>query len=191
MVKTAEEKTSTPVIMLRSPHYTGYTEAANYYILLKYLTYSISYDLGHAFDERTTILYDDRELDDNNEQFVEIMCKIARIYKNLTEDNELLSASLFGFLFFSNPLGKECQLKPSDCHTLLLVMSDFPAEAEVYDFGVIPLKYFDPEMSLSAEKIRTILQDCVVMEEPLLLSAGEVPSNAYKTEAGPESMYYS
>ena len=119
------------------------------------------------------------------------MSKIARIYKSLTEGNELLSTSLFDFLFFSNPLHEEFQMQPADCDTLLMAMNDFPEEGEGYDFGVIPLKYFDPDMSLSANRIRMILQDCVDKDEPLILKTGEVPSDSYEWDSGSDGTYYS
>ena len=191
MVKNSEEKSSTSVIMLRSPHHTGYTEAANYLILLKYFSYSISYDLGHAFDERTNFLYSNEDIDENDERLVEMLGRIVGIYKDLAEDDELLSNGLFNLLFFSNPLHEEFQLQPADCDTLLMAMNDFPKEAEEYDYGVIPLKYFDPDMSLSANRIRMILQDCVVMDEPLIFRAGEVLSEAYEQELEPEEKLYS
>mgnify|MGYP006916079149 CR=1 FL=1 len=190
MVKTSEIS-STSVIMLRSPHHTGYTEAANYLLILKYLSYSISYDLGHVFDERTNLLYSNEDMDENDERLVEMLSKIVGVYKELAKDNELLSYGLFNLLFFSNPLHEEFQLQQADCNTLLFMMRNFPDEGEEYDFGVIPLKYFDPTMSLSANRIRMILQDCVVMDEPLILRAGEVPSDAYEMELEPESKYYS
>ena len=100
MVKNSKEKSSTPVIMLRSPHHTGYTEAGNYLLILKYLSYSISYDLGHVFDERTNLLYSNEDIDENDERLVEMLSRIVRTYKDLAEDDELLSNGLFNLLFF-------------------------------------------------------------------------------------------
>lgn len=157
----------------------------------RYLSYSINYDLGHVFDERTNLLYSNEDIDENDERLVEMLSRIVRTYKDLAEDDELLSNGLFNLLFFSNPLHEEFQLQPTDCNTLLMMMSNFPEEAEGYDFGVIPLKYFDSDMSLSANKIRMILQDCADMDESLILRAGEVPLGAYEMEPGSEEKYYS
>ena len=190
MVKNSKGS-STPVIMLKSPHYTGYTEAVNYIIWLKYLCYSISYDLGTAYNERTVLLFNNEDIDEKDERFIELLKKTIHIYVLQTEKNENLNDIIFDFLFYSNPLDKEYLLQPADCHTVLLVMDDFPMEGEEYDFGVIPLKYFDPDMSLSANGIRMILQDCAVMDEPLILRVGEVPSDVYEQEPEPEGSLYS
>ena len=81
MVIEAKEKSSTFVLVMRSPRHTGYTEPANFFILLKYLSYAISYDLGDAFTQRTHILFDDQDLDENDEKLIGAMRRIVDIYK--------------------------------------------------------------------------------------------------------------
>jgi hypothetical protein len=191
VVIEAKEKSSTFVLVLRSPHHTGYTEPANFFILLKYLSYAISYDLGDAFTQRTHILFDDQDLDENDEKLIGAMRRIVDIYKETARKNKLLTIELFDFLFLSNPLGEEYQLQPRECASLLTLMVNLPEEARGYDFGVVPLRYFDPEMSLSADKIRTILQDCVINEEPLTFLTGEIPSDVYEQEPESKGTLYS
>ena len=191
MVKETEEKGSTLVLVLRSPHYSGYTEPANYFILLKYFSYAAGRELGDAFTLRTHLLFDDWDLDENDEKLISAMRRIVDVYKKAAGKNELLTAELFDFLFLSNPLGEEYLLQPKECTALLKLMENFPEEAEGYDFGVIPLKYFDPDMSLPTNKIRMILQDSIINNEPLTILAGEVPSDVYEQDPEPEGTQYS
>ena len=109
MVKNSKGS-STPVIMLKSPHYTGYTEAVNYIIWLKYLCYSISYDLGTAYNERTVLLFNNEDIDEKDERFIELLKKTIHIYVLQAEKNENLNDNIFDFLFYSNPLDKEYHL---------------------------------------------------------------------------------